>query len=443
MGDAVRWEDERYVRLYTRDTPEFLALSWLARGLFGLIMRKVDRAGILPVGKLGLRGVAVAVGGQWTSVHGPLQELLDDGCVVFDAGRTAILIPNFMTAQEAPQSDVARKRASRERARAEIGRATDTVMDAPDVTVCDQPQSRGVTVGHAESHDVTSGHSDPIRSVPSQASTHTAGAPEDQTKPDADPHPPVGETWHDMARRLAPWNPFAADVLEQLDSGQKLSPSPKQRRALVTIDAQVAGAPPPKAAPSEGATWTSERWAGARAAAKPPLAAGDPSPRQCAELWDLATKAADGAEQTAAKKTAWSPSAREIVAFWIREYLNGEPPRAGKEVLKHMPLGMLVAKCRDGWEIPVSKRQVRGDDPTAPPSAPANDAGPAHNPAAVASYTPAPTVRESAYADRIAITVPLHGVLAGIGAAIAAAGDDTAPRPRRPGTPAPSPGDMH
>ena len=64
----MRWEDERYVRFYTRDTPEFLAMSWLARALFGLIMRKVDRAGILVVGRLGLKGVAVAVGGVMVAV---------------------------------------------------------------------------------------------------------------------------------------------------------------------------------------------------------------------------------------------------------------------------------------------------------------------------------------------------------------------------------------
>jgi hypothetical protein len=117
----MRWEDERYVRLYTRDTPEFLALSWHARGLFSLILRKVDRAGVLPLGRLGLKGVAVAIGAPAAEIEPHLAELLEDGCVVFDDSRAVLFMPNFMKAQEAPQSDRARAKASRERAQAEFG----------------------------------------------------------------------------------------------------------------------------------------------------------------------------------------------------------------------------------------------------------------------------------------------------------------------------------
>lgn len=170
----MRWEDERYVRFYTRDTPEFLALSWTARALFGLIMRKVDRAGILPVGKLGLKGVAVAVGGPWVEVEAPLRELIDDGCVLFNESRGAIILPNFIPAQEASQSDAARKRASRERARADFGASTDSPEKAHIVTRCDEIASRDVTQqGHVQSHPVTSGHTRSlcaVSSVPSDPS---------------------------------------------------------------------------------------------------------------------------------------------------------------------------------------------------------------------------------------------------------------------------------
>jgi hypothetical protein len=117
----MRWEDERYVRFYTRDTAEWLALSWHARGLFGLVLRAVDRAGVLPVGKLGQKGLAVAIQAPWVEVESPLAELLEDGCVVWDEARAAFLIPNYLEAQECPQSDAARKRASREKARAQFG----------------------------------------------------------------------------------------------------------------------------------------------------------------------------------------------------------------------------------------------------------------------------------------------------------------------------------
>ena len=49
------WSDERYVRVYTRDTPDWQCLSFLAQGLFCLILRKVDRAGVLPLGRSGRR----------------------------------------------------------------------------------------------------------------------------------------------------------------------------------------------------------------------------------------------------------------------------------------------------------------------------------------------------------------------------------------------------
>ena len=58
----MRWEDERYVRVYTRDTAELLALGWEARALFWEVLRKVDRAGLLPLGKTGVRGLAAVTG---------------------------------------------------------------------------------------------------------------------------------------------------------------------------------------------------------------------------------------------------------------------------------------------------------------------------------------------------------------------------------------------
>ncbi len=186
----MRWEDERYVRLYTRDTPEFKALSWQARGLFALIMRKVDRAGILAVGRLGLKGVAVAVDAPWVEVERPLRELLEDGCVAFDEPNTNVVLPNFLPAQEALQSDAARKRASRERARAMFGGSTDASEKARaalggvterdrnghetgHVVTSGAGESRTVTDGHAESREVTPTLADPIQPEPDRVVAHT------------------------------------------------------------------------------------------------------------------------------------------------------------------------------------------------------------------------------------------------------------------------------
>jgi hypothetical protein len=154
----MRWEDEQYVRFYRRNTPEWLALSWQARGLFGLIMREVDRAGIIKVGKIGLRGVAVVLHAPWAEIEAPLGELIADGCITYAETKAALFIPNFLPAQEAAQSDTARKRKSREMARATFPAASDE--RAATVTNRDPMASQNVTKSHVTSHSVTSGHSE-------------------------------------------------------------------------------------------------------------------------------------------------------------------------------------------------------------------------------------------------------------------------------------------
>lgn len=167
----VRWEDERYIRVYTRDTVEWDMLCWQARCVLPLIFRKVDRAGLLELGKHGERGLAtnlrLPVVVIEAAMHGdPKQEtspigLLEDGAI--ELRGTTLVIPNFIEAQEAPSSDAQRKRESRERAR-DIARAVD--LGLVPVT------SQNVTDGHENGQNVTLGHksslcADPCRAVPS------------------------------------------------------------------------------------------------------------------------------------------------------------------------------------------------------------------------------------------------------------------------------------
>jgi hypothetical protein len=154
----VRWEEERYVKLYTRDTADWLALPWQAQGLFALILRKVDKAGILALGKHGRRGLAAHLGGAsaWPEIEPHLDTLIADGCVTIRDG--ALVIPNFTAAQEAAQSTAARKRAQRER---------------------DHTESQNVTDSHAPSRAVTPSHSIPSDPIPSDPRdlelSHSAG----------------------------------------------------------------------------------------------------------------------------------------------------------------------------------------------------------------------------------------------------------------------------
>lgn len=172
----MNWSDERYVRLYTRDTPDWLALSFDAQALFALLMRKVDRAGVLELGKHGKRAVAIAIGhaSAWERLAPALEELLTDGCVSVHGDK--LLVRNFIEAQEARQSDRKRQAESRSRRREQLAGQR---LLVPDVTNRDV-ESQNVTESHDGSHDVTTGHSEsqpvtPYRAVPSVPEIHTSG----------------------------------------------------------------------------------------------------------------------------------------------------------------------------------------------------------------------------------------------------------------------------
>lgn len=416
----MRWEDERYVRFYTRDTPEFLALSWHARGLLGLIMRKVDRAGILPVGKLGLRGVAVVVGGPWTEVEGPLRELIDDGCVRFEEESARVVLPNFLDAQEAKQSDAARKRASRERARdgareedsvgyiyvvrsagtGQIkigfstawesrlrGMATDhgSVLD-PLLVIVGRPSEerelharfaalrthgewfspgaeiltmvsarsaedvRKVTIGHAvvtDSHErsrtVTNGHDESLLTVPNRAEPDCGSARDGE--PASDPGPDLIAFATELAAEEQKQckKGIGTSVSERVAAGGL--PTPGQKSTLRKIyDSRVTrtGAIPL----STDEQWTSERWREARRRLK--LPDGEPERRHVVALWEKAAKSSASAQDA----NGWKPTAREIVAHWIKSYLSDGQSHAGGIVDQKHPIAILVARAGETYGMP-------------------------------------------------------------------------------------------
>lgn len=168
----MNWSDERYVRLYTRDTPDWLCLSFLAQGLFALLLRKVDRAGVLQLGKAGRRGIFVAIGHahQAAMLDPALDELLTDGCIQLTDDH--LLVRNFIEAQEAESSDAARARTYRERRRdhARAG-VTRTVTRPIPVTLASQnvtPASQNVTGPSRETDATTSRDATVTPSQPSQ-----------------------------------------------------------------------------------------------------------------------------------------------------------------------------------------------------------------------------------------------------------------------------------
>lgn len=139
---SLRWEDEAWIKLYTRDTVDWLSLSFEAQALWVLLLRKCDGAGIIHLGRRAKRGIAAAIGhvDRWETIEPAIDELLEDGCLVIEWER-AIAV-NFVEAQQARTSDKARKAAQRQR-------------DHAKALSSGQPESQPVAGCHAESHDVT------------------------------------------------------------------------------------------------------------------------------------------------------------------------------------------------------------------------------------------------------------------------------------------------
>ncbi len=169
----MNWPDERYVRVYTRDTTDWLGLSWQAQGLFCLLLRKVDRAGLLDLGKQGNAGLASHIGGPsaWRDMEPALDELLRDGCV--EVVGTSLVIRNFIEAQEAKQSDKVRQAESRNRRRDQVRHESPVPVTNRDISSRNvterHARSQGVTDGHTASQSVTPSCAVPNRAVPSCA----------------------------------------------------------------------------------------------------------------------------------------------------------------------------------------------------------------------------------------------------------------------------------
>jgi hypothetical protein len=154
----VRWDEERYVRLYKRDTADWLALSYDAQALFVLLLRKVDFSGRLELGRHGLKAIAMVLQqvALWESRLEPaVRELLTDGCVRLEGD--ALLIPNFEAAQTAKMSG--KLRTSKWRERKDLDEA---VEDS------ETPRHGPVTVGDDVRRAVTPAFIQPLTSQKDQ-----------------------------------------------------------------------------------------------------------------------------------------------------------------------------------------------------------------------------------------------------------------------------------
>ena len=135
-----------------RDTMTWKRLPWQARLLIPAIMRKLDRSGVIDLGEDGEGGIADFIDVPDEFVQAGLPELLRREVFVVRGNR--LVMPNYIAAQEARQSDAQRQRDSRERRAALGDKQAPTVTDGhvgePDGTTCHQP-SPVVTGGHTKS----------------------------------------------------------------------------------------------------------------------------------------------------------------------------------------------------------------------------------------------------------------------------------------------------
>ena len=183
----MNWGEERYVRVYLRDTPAWCALSFHAQSLLVLLHRKVDRDGRLQLGRLGRRGVAVSLHqvALWDSVLAPaVADLEADGHIRVEGegDGTALVIPDFRAAQEATATGAARVRKHRERKQGNqpAKKVTKRYVDG--------------TKGYPEVTNVTPSQPavPPVPPVPSQPASQpeqpkVAGCPEESIEEGQDP----------------------------------------------------------------------------------------------------------------------------------------------------------------------------------------------------------------------------------------------------------------
>jgi hypothetical protein len=144
------WQHERWVKLYIRDEPEWLVLPWQARGLFTEILKRVDPAGVLRLGKAGRKSIAAALSAPWDrQLRESIEALEEDGAIVFSGNGAVLCIPNFVEAQESKASDKARQAKLRAKRN-----AVDNVTPRDGGVT---PRDAGVTQGNANVTRVTDG----------------------------------------------------------------------------------------------------------------------------------------------------------------------------------------------------------------------------------------------------------------------------------------------
>ena len=122
----MRYEDEAWIRLYVRDTMTWLSWSWEAQGLFCCLIRKLDRAGLMPLDGY-QADLVVSIQTRWPLdvVKKALPQLMrpdQDGVATIAVVNDCLIATRFVEAQNATNSGAKRSKEFRARKR-ELARA--------------------------------------------------------------------------------------------------------------------------------------------------------------------------------------------------------------------------------------------------------------------------------------------------------------------------------
>lgn len=147
------WQNESYVRLYTKDTPTWRRLKWEGQAVLSLLLRKIDQSGVMDGIEDVYDDVSIATGMNIEDAKKGLDLLLK--YEVFKFSENTLFMPNFLEAQTASKSDKQRQKESRDNRKAKANIITNGDNVSQNVT----DKSQNVTKCHTSSQPVTSGHS--------------------------------------------------------------------------------------------------------------------------------------------------------------------------------------------------------------------------------------------------------------------------------------------
>lgn len=199
----MNWPDEKYVKVYTRDTLTWKSWCWQARTVFSLLVRKLDGAGLIETGRMGpVDALALQLDLPREVVAVGLPPILECGTAETVPG--GLLVPKWIEAQESTKTEAQKKRDQRSRVRdqrriaqvSEIRQAPVPECPAlsPAVPGCPPPAQPSPTTSPAQppaQKETTSSASPPLVLV-------AAFGPEDLQRLWNERKPPACPVWRDL-----------------------------------------------------------------------------------------------------------------------------------------------------------------------------------------------------------------------------------------------------